>query len=334
MNPTLELRVRLFNVLAIGGALISLIMAGLGALNNSGPWNVIINLIVAYHKPDFVKHFLTEREILTDIIIGFTSVSAVIGVCLYIHFRLYNEQQKKLDEQNAILAQANRAKTEFLANASHEMRTPLTVISVNVQTVSRILNRMGGAVDDPDAAALLADAQSEIMRLARMVGGMLSLAFISESAEKSKTDLSALLCGAADMLRLLLQRRGNELHAEIDEGLSVFCDADLLSQVVINLIQNAHAHTENGAIRLRAHRNGAAIVVSVGDNSSGIDPGLLPHVFERGVSAGGTGYGLFLCKNAVESHGGEIRIESAPGQGTTVRFTLPVYEGQYEGYAL
>jgi signal transduction histidine kinase len=134
----------------------------------------------------------------------------------------------------------------------------------------------------------------------------------------------------------MLQKRGNKLETDIADGLTVFGDTDLLSQVIINLIQNAHTYTENDVVRLTASRKSGTITVTVSDNGAGIPPELLPRVFERGVTfnPGGTGFGLFLCKTVVESHGGEIWIESRPGQGTKVYFTLPVYEGQYGGAAI
>ncbi len=417
LNPALDFRVRLFNVLAIGGTVISLLMGILSAVNNGGTFIVAVNLavaalsfglltysrrtgryqicymitiagiflgffpalffgsggyhsgmpaffvfavvftvfmlegkkavffsvaelalyiticVIAYLYPDTVRFFATEQELLTDIIIAFTTVSAVLGVSMFLHFRLYNEQQRKLDEQNDLLFKANNAKTEFLANASHDMRTPLTVISVNVQTALGILEDMGDALKDPDMEKLLQNAQGEIMRLARMVGGMLTLASMSENTDKSVINFSSLLQSGADMLRLYLQKRGNVLETEIEPGLRVFGSADLLAQMVSNLLQNAGAHTENGAISLRAVKNGAVITVTVCDNGAGIKPELLTHVFERGVSDGGTGFGLYLCKMVVESHGGKIWIESEPGKGTVVFFTICVYQGQYGGDA-
>jgi len=162
-----------------------------------------------------------------------------------------------------------------------------------------------------------------------MVDGMLTLASISDGADKRKTDFSTLLQSAADMLRIHLQERGNILKTNIEEGLVVFADADLLSQVIINLIQNARQHTENGVVMLGAAREAGAITVTVRDNGSGISPELLPRVFERGVSdGGGKGLGLHFCKTVIESHGGAIWIESEAGKGTAVYFTLPAYEGQ------
>ena len=416
LSPDLEFRVRLFNVLALGGVFVSFVMAVLGAASGSVS-NMALNLlltvlssgllafsrwtgryqlcytitivaificlfpllffnsggyhsgmptafvfavaftffmlegakaivfaaleiavytticIIAYLFPETVNFFKAEQEILIDVIVATVILSAVLGACMFLHFRLYNEQQRKLDEHNTMLTQVNRSKTEYLANASHEMRTPLTVISVNVQRVAAILEDMGGIVQESEATELLADAQSEIMRMSRMVGGMLTLASISEGASMCKTDLSTLFRSTADTQRLILANRCNVLETEISDGLVVFGSADLLSQAALNLIQNAHAYTEGGVIRLRAVRDGGIIAVTVSDNGSGIPPELLPHVFERGVTGkdSGTGFGLFLCKIVVESHSGEMWIESEPGVGTAVHFTLPTYEGQYGG---
>ena len=287
--------------------------------------------IFAYMNPSSVSAFPTERGVFASNMQDLIIVCVALGATMYAQVSLYRSQQRRLDEQNALLAEVNRAKTQFLANASHEMRTPLTIISVNVQTVSDILADMGDAVKDPDADSLLKNAQNEIMRLSRMVDGMLTLASISEGVDKQKTDLSALLLSVPEMLRIHLQGRGNTPEMKIDEGLTVFCDADLISQVVVNLIQNSHKHTEDGIIKLSAARDGGTITVTVSDNGKGISPEMLPRIFERGVSDGGTGFGLYFCKTVVESHGGEMRIESERGKGTIVYFTLPVYEGQGGG---
>ena len=412
-NPAIDLRVRLFHVLAMGGTIISFLVTILAVINNAGIINIMINLmstilsytlltysrrsghyqvcyfitivaifivffpvcfftaggyhsgmptffvfavvftifmiegkkaialsimelliyiaicLVAYLYPDTVQAFSKESEILIDIIVAFIAVSAILGICMFLHFRLYNEQQRKLNEQNEILDQANRAKSEFLSNTSHEMRTPLTVISVNVQTVTDILDEL--AVKDEEAGELLKNAQYEIMRLARMVGGMLMLASMSENTDRRKMDLSSLLLNCVEMLRLNLAKHGNVIDTDIEKNLQVFGNADLLAQVLSNLLQNAGAHMENGTATVRANMEDGVITVSVRDTGTGISPELLPHVFKRGVSSGGTGLGLHLCKTVIDYHGGKIWIESEPGNGTAVFYTLPVYEGQFGG---
>ena len=287
--------------------------------------------LFAYQNPGSVTMFPDEKGFLVSNLMDLLVVGISLGATMYAQVRLYRAQQRRVDEQNAVLAQVNQAKTHFLANASHEMRTPLTVISVNVQTVMGLLKRMDGVTEDAEAQGLLRDAQAEIMRLSRMVDGMLSLNSIADSTQMEKIDFSALLLNTAEMMRLLLAKQGNRLAARISEPLAVFGSSDLLSQVVINLLQNAAAHTENGEIRLEAARSGGEITVTVSDNGTGIPAKLLPHVFERGVSEGGTGMGLYISKTVVESHGGSIQIESEEGRGTTVTFALPVYQGQFGG---
>ena len=181
---------------------------------------------------------------------------------------------------------------------------------------------------NPETTELLADAQEEIMGLARMVSGMLSMASLSESTEKKRCSLTAILKNSTDMLRLLFRKKENELEVSVEEGMEVFADADLISQVLVNLLQNANTHTQGGRIEVRAFLKDGKYQVEITDNGSGIAPELLPHVFERGVSDGGTGVGLFLSKSVVESHHGKIWIESRQGEGTKVSFVLPVYEGQ------
>ena len=282
--------------------------------------------VVSYRYPFLASGFPAEKDYLRSNIMDFLIVGVTLCVTMYVQVRLYRKQQQRLHQQNQLLAQASLSKTEFLANASHEMKTPLTVASVNIQTVMRMLNYMGES--NPETTELLADAQEEIMGLARMVSGMLSMASLSESTEKKRCSLTAILKNSTDMLRLLFRKKENELEVSVEEGMEVFADADLISQVLVNLLQNANAHTQGGRIEVRAFLKDGKYQVEITDNGSGIAPELLPHVFERGVSDGGTGFGLFLSKSVVESHHGKIWIESRQGEGTKVSFVLPVYEGQ------
>jgi signal transduction histidine kinase len=299
--------------------------------------------VVSYLRPETVRAIGGEREVMLDTVAGFTIASAVLGSCLFIHFRILGERQRRLSEMNEILDGANRAKTEFISQVSHEMRAPLAAVSVNVQTARELLDApeatgrpwgaggLQGPEDPPGpegagAFELLESAQAEIMRLARMVGGMLTLASMSEGAGMRRLDVSGLLLGGAEAMRPSLARRGNGLATEIEPGLAVLGVADLLAQVEANLMTNANAHTANGTVTVRAARRAGEIVVSVSDTGAGVDPALLPRIFERGVTDGGTGLGLYLCRSIVELHGGRIWVESEPGRGTTASFAFP--EGQ------
>jgi signal transduction histidine kinase len=285
---------------------------------------------LAYRYPQLVQvHLETEKQLVIDIVAAFAAVSSVIGVSLIIHFNIYRQQQAKLDEQNELLSRASWAKTEFLSNSSHEMRTPLTVISVNVQTVMEILEDLD--LNEKDVLELLQSTQQEVMHLARMVGGMLTLASMGENTEKQILSLSKLLPSSAEMHRLNLRKNSNSLNIKIEEHLMAFGNADLMAQVISNILSNANNYTLNGQIKLTAERDKGKINISLSDTGTGISPELLPHVFKRGISDKSTGFGLYLCKTVVESHGGLIWIESQQNVGTTVHLTLPYYEGQLGG---
>ncbi len=286
--------------------------------------------VIDYLYLDLTAVFTTELDYFLSILICFIAASLAVGVTTYQQVRLYKRQQAKLDEKNMLLSQISKSKTEFLANASHEMRTPLTVISVNIQTVMRLIIHAQEASEKDEINELLLDAQEEIMRLSRMVGGMLSLNALSEQVDRRSTDFSTLLLNVVDVLRLVFAKNNNNIVLEQKGEMTAFCDADLMSQVIMNILQNANNHTKNDTVKVVATVEQGRICVKISDNGCGISPELLPNVFKRGVSDGGTGYGLYLCKTVVDSHGGDIRVDSQEGQGCTVRFTIPVYQGQYE----
>ncbi len=286
--------------------------------------------IIDYAYLDLTTNFTDEFDYFSSIVGCFLAASLAVGVTTYQQVRMYKTQKANLDQKNILLAQVSKSKTEFLANTSHEMRTPLTVISVNIQTVMGLLNHAKDTNESDEMSELLSDAQEEIMRLSRIVGGMLSLNALSERDARQKTDFSALLLNITDMLRLVFAKNNNNIILEQSEKLTAFCDADLMSQVIINILQNANHHTNNDTIRIAAKIDKGMITVAIKDNGSGIDAKLLPRVFERGISQGGTGFGLYLCKTVVNSHGGDIWIESPKQKGCIVTFNIPIYQGQFE----
>jgi signal transduction histidine kinase len=122
------------------------------------------------------------------------------------------------------------------------------------------------------------------------------------------------------------------LRVEIAPDLpQVYAVPEQLARVPVNLLQNAMNATAGGEISLAATFADGYITVKIRDSGTGIDPELLPRVFERGVSGGdGKGYGLAICKTIIEAHGGAIDIESKKGWGATATFTVPLYGGQGE----
>jgi signal transduction histidine kinase len=132
----------------------------------------------------------------------------------------------------------------------------------------------------------------------------------------------------------MLKRNENRLVMELDDDVPhVFADSHRISQVLVNLLQNAVRHTKRGTITVSAVPIENFVRIDVSDTGSGIAAERLPVIFERfkshdsgnaGIGRGnGTGLGLHICKHIVEAHGGEISLESAQGRGTVASFTIP-----------
>jgi signal transduction histidine kinase len=247
------------------------------------------------------------------------------------------ERTLELKEQTEIAVAASRSKSEFLATMSHEIKTPLTVISVHVQQAAELFE--DGADEKETITASLRRAQEEVMRASGITENALRLASMQEGHKQMKTlHIDTLLTNSAEAYRTILEKRGNKLNLAISNGLAddmgcVYGNADQLIQIMVNILSNANRHTKDGVITVEANLIDSPednfIKVTVTDSGSGIAPELLPHIFERGITGtGSSGLGLEICKRIIESHGGTITAESAPNKGTTIAFTLPVYRDE------
>lgn len=235
--------------------------------------------------------------------------------------------EQRLSADKAALENLNRLKTEFLGNVSHELKTPLTVVSGHAQLIEA---QLAG----PEYAAARDKSRiisSEADRLALMVGQVLDVTRIEENRmllEKRPCHIDELIYQAVETHFPILNKGRNRL--EIDAGLDlpeVNADPARITQVLVNLIANALRHTENGVITVSAREADEFMELSVSDTGKGIPPGELTNLFTRfcpGSGETGTGLGLYICKYLVEEHGGTIQVESVVDQGTTVAFTLPL----------
>jgi len=234
--------------------------------------------------------------------------------------------EQEMTETNQMLERLNLLKSDFLANISHEMKTPLMVMSGYAQLTEWQLNagEMSGITKEN-----LRTISLEAQRLSRLVSQILG----ASSKEDGVTGnvcvrAEAILDRAAAMCEPILAKKNNRLESRVEsDGLCVCTNPDMILQVLLNLIVNANRHVEADTVTLTVRRTGDMAMFCVKDNGTGIDAKLLNHVFERGKSGDGkTGLGLAICKDVVEAHGGRIDIESAPGCGTSVTFTMPVSE--------
>ncbi len=247
--------------------------------------------------------------------------------------RLYEAAQQARAEAET----ANRLKDEFVSIVSHELRTPLNAMlgwasmlqqqNVDVETSGRALRSIH---DNATRQARLID---ELLDFSRMVSGRMSLSL-------EDVDLRALLRGVVESIIPSAAASGIELDLEPMPPLRVHGDAQRLEQVFFNLLGNALKFTPaEGRIAIAARTGDGIVEVRVSDTGAGIDPALLPHVFDRFRQAdeatarthGGLGLGLSIAKELVEAHKGRIAAESAgKGQGSTFIVVLPLREGHAE----
>jgi len=244
------------------------------------------------------------------------------------------EDERRLAADNAALDNLSRIKTEFLTNLSHDIKTPLAVVLGDIQRIGRETRKQG--LENERISQSISRAQEEIMRMARLTERAIKMAALQESNEKMDMfDIESIFVTGAEGYRSIIEKQSNTLIINAENNLpQIYGNADQLIGVLSNLLTNANKHTKNGEIVVNikmekspGEANERYISVAVMDNGAGIAPEIMPHVFERGMSgSGSTGMGLAICKNIVESHGGKIRIESEPGKGTTVTFTVQLYK--------
>ena len=218
----------------------------------------------------------------------------------------------------------------FVADASHEFRTPLTLIRATTEYVQRLPDA------SPAVRAELDGVLEEIDATSRLVDDLLVLARI-DSAELplrgERTDLGELARAVMDAVTPLAEGSGLSLELAAAQSVLADVDRDRIRQVLRILLDNAIAYTPaGGTIQVRVERLDARGRVAVTDTGAGIAPEEQARVFDRFYRAdrararatGGTGLGLAIARALIHAHGGEIGLTSVPGQGTTVWFTLPL----------
>jgi len=232
--------------------------------------------------------------------------------------------ERRLKEENAALDRLQRLRSRYMAAISHDMKSPLTVISVHIQQAAALLGQDGF---EDLARASLARAQEEIMKIANTMENVLEVSSKSEiSWDMQEIDFEELLGSCARSGQTLLRESGNTLSLAVQAGLPpILGNRDLISQVLNNLIANANRHTHEGEVRLEAKLDGQSVIVTLKDNGEGMPPQLLARAFERGVSGdGGTGMGLSICREIMRAHGGDIGLASEEGCGATATLCFPL----------
>ena len=236
-------------------------------------------------------------------------------------FNQMSEQVHNLDE----------ARNQFVSNASHELKTPLTTIKILVESMMY--------QDDMDPELrheFLGDIDKEIDRLSSVVGDLLTLVHIDSHKLKLRREMMVFadtVRESVSRLEPLAKRRGQTIKTEIADSCEMFADPGKLAQVCYNIIENASKYTpDGGSISVKLRRAGRDAVLEISDTGVGIPQADLPHVFDRfyrvdkarSRDTGGTGLGLSIVQQIVRLHAGSVTVTSEMGKGTTFIVQLPV----------
>lgn len=253
------------------------------------------------------------------------------------HSALQAEKTRELEELNATLREANRHKDEFLAMLGHELRNPLASINNAVQLMRNPqlpASQMGWVRDM---------IERQVRYLIRLIDDLLDVARITSgkiNLVREAVPLATVVSGAVETVQPLLAKQGHELRVEVAaEPLHIYGDSTRLIQIVGNILSNAVKYTrQGGRIEVWAGLVGERIEIQVRDNGIGIEPTLIPKIFDlfaqgnrsdRSEDAG-LGIGLALVKRLVDLHGGEIEARSQGvdmGSEFVVRFPYSVQAG-------
>jgi len=271
---------------------------------------------------------LAPRDLVTlDELVGRAAI-ALDNARLYRSLQREIVRSKQAEEE---LQDSSRRKDEFLAMLSHELRNPLAPIRNAVEVIRRV------GPGEPMLAMARDIIDRQAAHLARLVDELLDVSRISQgkiALRKESVELGRIVAQSVETARPLIDARGQKLVLDMPPG-QVWLSADpaRLAQVLANLLNNACKYTpEGGRIDLLVGASAGEATLVVRDNGSGIDPQLLPHVFELFVqgersldrSQGGLGVGLTLVKRLVEMHNGRVEAKSdGAGHGALFKVTLP-----------
>jgi len=249
--------------------------------------------------------------------------------------RLYAQERQLRQELEALnhqVQEANRLKTEFVTVVTHELRSPLTSIAGYIELLLEGEGREG------------AEAQREYLRIVKrnadrlleMINDLLDIARIEAGKLELKRlplDLGGLIREAVRALRPQIEGKGQHLILDLAEPLpAVTGDPERITQILINLVSNAHKYTpQGGRVTVATRAEGAQVRISVRDTGIGLSSEEQQKLFTKFFraqhplvrEAGGTGLGLAITRALVELHGGTLTVDSAPGQGATFSVALP-----------
>lgn len=233
------------------------------------------------------------------------------------------------------LEDADAQRRAFVANISHDLRTPVAIIRGHLDAQLREGDDAEGRVETREAFQIIGN---EAETLGKLIDDLFTLSRLEEAVLEigsSPVNLAEIIEGSVRGIRPNALRQSRvSVNAMVEPDLQVMGDAMRITQIIGNLVHNAVRHTpEGGVVIVSANPIGSDVQVTVQDTGVGIEEDRLPYIFDRfyhGHStrdSGGTGLGLSIVKQLVEAQGGQVGAESIPGEGTSIWFRLPAIGG-------
>lgn len=248
------------------------------------------------------------------------------------------ELSSSFNQMTDSLSQLEGMRRSFIANVSHELKTPMTTIGGFIDGI------IDGTIEKDKESYYLQIVSGEIKRLSRLVQSMLSLSKLESGENKinpADFDVYEIICNIVIGFEKQIEDKGIDIIGLGDiETVSIFADKDLLYQVFYNLIDNAIKFTNtNGAIKFSLKEKKETVIFSIENTGEGISQTDLPHVFERfyktdrsrSARKDSTGLGLYLAKTIVSLHGGDITVRSVQNKSTLFTLAIPKKYSSDEG---
>ena len=321
-----------------------------GSLRSTGDWdrerrifNIPVILLVLFLAGYIAVALFGKPDIIVSAILFGGSI--FVAVMQYLISRIANRirENERLEARANAAEEANRAKTLFLSNMSHDIRTPLNaIIGYTTLAENAPADELPGYIQKiRNAGQQMLNLVNEVLEMSRIESGKLEL-------EAEDTDLEVLFRKSEDLIRTQMEEKEISFTAECDiRDRWVICDGHRLSRVLMNILSNAYKFTDRGgAVSMSLKQTGSTsetgeYELRIRDNGIGMSPEFVEKIFipferERTSTVSrtqGTGLGMPISKNIIDQMGGSIEVKTKQGEGSefTVRLTLPITDEPEEG---
>ena len=292
-------------------------------------WYIFL-ILYSYYHPQTLNY--DEKYYMVRVILDMTLVALSLAITMYCQIRIYRKKQQELNVAVLAADEANRAKSDFLAKMSHDIRTPLnTIMATNELIVENTSSaKIREWVNDSNISSrILMSLIDDMLDLTKIEAGRMD--FLEEPWDTAK-----LFGETAKMFRMQAERTGLGFHYDLKSEVPeiLIGDEDVIRKIASNLLSNSVKYTRSGSISFTVGMEGRDLLITVSDTGIGIAPEHIDTIFkpfERGAQkiyreTSGSGLGLAIVKELVDALQGSIECESVVDYGSTFRVRLPQKE--------